>query len=86
MSCIILQVIIKGVDRGLLTLFIVTIAVVQGNRPLCAPLILLVLLVLLVVIVVRLIRGQVDSICIGECVLFDATNTDEIIIKFRLLS
>jgi hypothetical protein len=88
-SCIILRVVIKGVGRGLLTLFIVTIPVVQGNRPPCAPLLLLVLLVLLVlvlvllllllllivVVVARLIRGQVASICIGECVLFDAINT-----------
>jgi len=57
-SCIILRVVIKGVSRGLLTLFIVTIAVVQGNRPPCAPLLLL---VLLVVVVARLIRGQVTA-------------------------
>jgi len=43
MSCIILRVVIKGVGQGLLTLFIITIAVVQGNRPPCTPLLLLLL-------------------------------------------
>ena len=91
MSCIILRVVIKGVGRGLRTLLIVTNAVVQDNRPPCAPLLLLVLLVrlvlllvlllLIVVVVARLIRRQVASICIGECLLFDAINTDEIIIS-----